>query len=179
MNTFEIVPLGLYVETSNPSLDWMHWWVFLKSSDSNSYKNGKNVQEKELQWLKLGRVPEPENSRKPTTAFWLFLHSHTQKKGKLPFSSLPLLLNILEINVNLSVFKIHLDFSYKLKIFNGEGNGNPLQYSCLENPMEGGAWWATVHGVAKSRIRLSDFTFLLSQETTNNKNFWADFHDIN
>ena len=32
----------------------------------------------------------------------------------------------------------------------GEGNGNPLQYSCLENPMEGGAWWATVHGVANS-----------------------------
>ena len=31
----------------------------------------------------------------------------------------------------------------------GEGNGNPLQYSCLENPMDGGAWWATVHGVAK------------------------------
>ena len=43
----------------------------------------------------------------------------------------------------------------------GEGNGNPLQYSCLENPMEGGAWWATVHGVAKSRTRLSDFTFTL------------------
>ena len=41
----------------------------------------------------------------------------------------------------------------------GEGNGNPLQYSCLENPMEGGAWWATVHGVAKSRTLLSDFTF--------------------
>ena len=41
----------------------------------------------------------------------------------------------------------------------GEGNGNPLQYSCLENPMEGGAWWATVHGVEKSRKRLSDFTF--------------------
>ena len=37
----------------------------------------------------------------------------------------------------------------------GEGNGNPLQYSCLENPMNGGAWWATVHGVAKSRTRLS------------------------
>ena len=35
----------------------------------------------------------------------------------------------------------------------GEGNGNPLQYSCLENPMDGGAWWATVHGVAKSRTR--------------------------
>ena len=39
----------------------------------------------------------------------------------------------------------------------GEGNGNPLQCSCLENSMDGGAWWATVHGVAKSRTRLSDF----------------------
>ena len=41
----------------------------------------------------------------------------------------------------------------------GEGNGNPLQYSCLENPMDGGAWWAAVHGVARSQTRLSDFTF--------------------
>ena len=41
----------------------------------------------------------------------------------------------------------------------GEGNGNPLQYSCLENPMDGGAWWATVHRVEKSQTRLSDFTF--------------------
>ena len=41
----------------------------------------------------------------------------------------------------------------------GEGNGSPLQYSCLENPMDGGAWWATVHGVAKSQTPLSDFTF--------------------
>ena len=40
-----------------------------------------------------------------------------------------------------------------------EGNGYPLQYSCLENPMGGGAWWAAVHGVAKSWARLSDFTF--------------------
>ena len=40
----------------------------------------------------------------------------------------------------------------------GEGDGTPLQYSCLENPMDGGAWWAAVHGVAKSRTRLSDFT---------------------
>ena len=40
-----------------------------------------------------------------------------------------------------------------------EGNGTPLQSSCLENPMDGGAWWAAVHGVTKSRPRLSDFTF--------------------
>ena len=38
----------------------------------------------------------------------------------------------------------------------GEGNGNSLQYSCLENPMDGGTWWATVHGVAKSRTQLSE-----------------------
>ena len=41
----------------------------------------------------------------------------------------------------------------------GEGNGTPLQYSCLENPMDGGPWWAAVHGVSKSRTRLSNFTF--------------------
>ena len=44
----------------------------------------------------------------------------------------------------------------------GEGNGTPLQYSCLENPMDGGAWWASAHGVTKSRTRLSDFTFTFS-----------------
>ena len=41
----------------------------------------------------------------------------------------------------------------------GEGNGSPLQYSCLENSMDGAAWWATVHGVAKTGTRLSNFTF--------------------
>ena len=43
----------------------------------------------------------------------------------------------------------------------GEGNGNPLQYSRLENPMDGGAWKAAAHGVAKSRTRLSNFTLLI------------------
>ena len=45
-----------------------------------------------------------------------------------------------------------------LEAITGEGNGTPLQYSCLENPMEGGAWWAALHGVAKSQTQLSDFT---------------------
>ena len=44
-------------------------------------------------------------------------------------------------------------------LFHGEGNGTPLQYSCLENPMDRGAWWAAVHGVAKSQTQLNDFTF--------------------
>ena len=43
----------------------------------------------------------------------------------------------------------------------GEGNGNPLQYSCLENLMDRGVWQATVHGVTKSQTRLSDFTFFI------------------
>ena len=42
----------------------------------------------------------------------------------------------------------------------GEGSGYPLQYSCLENSMDGEAWWATVHGVTKSQTQLSDFTSL-------------------
>ena len=46
---------------------------------------------------------------------------------------------------------LFLDFLLMAILTNGEGNGNPLQYSCLENSMHGGAWWATVHGVAKSQ----------------------------
>ena len=45
--------------------------------------------------------------------------------------------------------------------FPGEGNGNPLQYSYLENPMDGEAWWAAVHGAAKSQTQLNNFTFTL------------------
>ena len=44
-------------------------------------------------------------------------------------------------------------------IYTGEGNGTPLQYSCLENPMDGGAWWAAVHGVDEGQMQLSNFTF--------------------
>ena len=57
-------------------------------------------------------------------------------------------------------FKTFLSFISRLLVtIYGEGNGNPLQYSCLENPMGGGPWKAAVHGVAKSWTRLSDFTF--------------------
>ena len=49
---------------------------------------------------------------------------------------------------------------FLLPLKRGEGNGTPLQYSCLENPMDGGAWKAAVHGVAEGQTRLSDFTFI-------------------
>ena len=47
----------------------------------------------------------------------------------------------------------------------GEGNGTPLQYSCLENPMDGGPWWAAVHEVARSQTHLSDFSFIFHFHT--------------
>ena len=64
-----------------------------------------------------------------------------------------------EISGNSSLVKFFLKFKCWVSPFTREGNGTPLQYSCLENPMDGGAWWAAVHGVANSRTRLSDFTF--------------------
>ena len=54
---------------------------------------------------------------------------------------------------------VFLLYSLKMSSIVGEDNGTPLQYSCLENPMDWGAWKAAVHGVAKSQARLSDFTF--------------------
>ena len=50
-------------------------------------------------------------------------------------------------------------FQHPSKVLSGKGNVTPLQYSCLENPIDGGAWQAAVHGVAKSRTQLSDFIF--------------------
>ena len=51
----------------------------------------------------------------------------------------------------------------------GEGNGTPLQYSCLENPMDGGAWWAAVLGVVKRQTRLNNFTCQASQKISNGR----------
>ena len=58
-----------------------------------------------------------------------------------------------------STMVYHRTWNTVLCTIHGEGNGTPLQYSCLENPMDRGARWAAVHGVATSRTRLSDFTF--------------------
>ena len=66
---------------------------------------------------------------------------------------------------DMSDFRDHLapvklldDYSH-VRDSRAESNDTPLQYSCLENPMDRGAWWAAVHGVARSRTRLSDFPF--------------------
>ena len=69
----------------------------------------------------------------------------------------------------------------------GESNGNPLQYSCLENPMDRGAWWAAGHGVAKSQTRLSDFTFTFNgnplqcsclENPRDGAAWWADVYGV-
>ena len=81
--------------------------------------------------------------------------SPTESKRLFYTSVSPLLSHTQDYCYNLSKFHI-----YALEYCIGrEGNGTQLQYSCLENPMDGGAWWAAVHGVTKSRTRLSDFTF--------------------
>ena len=78
-----------------------------------------------------------------------------KSRGKENVCATMILVNFLS-----GIFKLvecSSDFRLSMKWF-GEGDGTPLQYSCLENPMDGGAWWAVVHGVAKSRTRLGDFT---------------------
>ena len=63
----------------------------------------------------------------------------------------------------IQIYEICISLTFLVSYFfislNGEGNGTPLQYSCLENPMDGGAWYAAVQGVAEGRAWLSDFTF--------------------
>ena len=62
------------------------------------------------------------------------------------------------------MFSVAKQRYFSLMLLTGEGNGNPLQYSCLENPMDGGAWGAAVHGVARSWTGLSDFTFTFTSQ---------------
>ena len=77
------------------------------------------------------------------------MHQHIHSGQSLPFWKA----NFLMVFIPQAVENACLTGSH------GEGDGTPLQYSCLENPMDRGAWWAAVHGVTKSRTRLSDFTF--------------------
>ena len=78
----------------------------------------------------------------------------------LVFAGRYLIIDLIFIPV-VGLFRLSLHDLVLVGCVFGEGTGNPLQYSYLENPMDGGAWWAAVHGVAKSRTQLSDFTFTL------------------
>ena len=88
--------------------------------------------------------------RKKINWIYCFLFSFLRStSGYLPLD--------LVISSLLSSLKIKNNVVYFLT--SGEGNGTPLQYSCLENPVDRGAWWAAVHGVTRSQTRLSDFSF--------------------
>ena len=68
-----------------------------------------------------------------------------------------------QVTISLSSTRTKIPTQWRLATSGRVPNSNPLQYSCLENPMEGGAWLVTVHGVAKSGTRLSDFTFTFTR----------------
>ena len=78
-----------------------------------------------------------------------------------------------------SVYKVgDPDLSPGLRRSPGKGNGNPLQYYCLENPMDREAWQATVYGVAKSRTRLNDFTFTFTLNEIYMSHYWFNENKI-
>ena len=85
------------------------------------------------------------------------------KPPSMIFPYIPVLwvsqMGCIQLGISADVSWTHLCDCGWLVADHGEGNGTPLQYSCLENPMDGGAWKAAVHGVTKSPTRLSDFTF--------------------
>ena len=107
-----------------------------------------------IPWMVAHQVPmSMEFSRQEYWSGLLFPHPEMEPRS--PALQADSLLS--ETPGKPSLFYIYQFASASLKL--GEGNGTPLQYSCLENPMEGGAWWAAVHGVTKSRTQLSNFTF--------------------
>ena len=74
---------------------------------------------------------------------------------KIPWTEEPGRLQSMGCEKSDTTERLHFPFSLSCI---GEGNGNPLQYFCLENPRDGGAWWAAVYGVAQSQTGLRDFT---------------------
>ena len=103
-----------------------------------------------IYWLRSSRLPPKNRHRPPFSAvrrsnpllFW-------KAKAVRESSWFGIVIRLLVI-------------SSRLSVRSGEGNGTPLQFSCLENPMDRGAWWAAVHGVTRSRTWLSDFTSLFT-----------------
>ena len=107
--------------------------------------------------------PPTQNSTETTVkGFWKYNNSYTSRAGQMGEEII--------ITKFCKPLNKWAGFDPWLGRFPGEGNGNLLQYSCLENPMEGGAWWATVHRVTKSWTRLSNFTSLSSK--------WADMQSL-
>ena len=123
-------------------------------------------------------IPKFSKNMGITKSTWNKSHEMLQSETSVMSNYLFLMLRPKLLSFLLSNFKADFPFTtfVFIYIFPGEGNGNPLQYSCLENPMDGGAWWAKVHGVAKSRTRLSNFTSLPLTWKTDR---WQEFRKSN
>ena len=105
------------------------------------------------------RFPEESSTRWSVNEWQLRDGNLRSSLVQMNPSSVDLLWNTVRVLGQESTLGLPSEFLSPCQTGDGEGNGTPLQYSCLENPMDGEAWWAAVHGVAKSRARLSDFTF--------------------
>ena len=105
-------------------------------------------------------IPKKVNSKECSNYCTIITISHTSKViFKILQVRLQKYVNLEFPDVQAGFRKCRDQISNIYWITEGEGNGTPLQYCCLESPMDGGAWQAAVHGVAKSQTRLSDFTF--------------------
>ena len=116
-----------------------------------------------LIWILLSQIPQmPMSSPGLTDLGWMHDGGGGRVKRGCDFKLL-----LIEIHIFTYVYfiiytaesKIHIssgpcNLCIYIYIYSGEGNGNPLQYSCLENPMDRGTWWTTIHGVAQSRAQL-------------------------
>ena len=115
--------------------------------------------------LTVGTGLDSSGQRCPTTTGSILFARREQKMFEEGRQQCTLYLQCTRYRSNCLYELFHSSLQTTLYIYllstreSGEGNGHLLQYSCLGNPVDGGAWWAAVHGVAKSRIRLSDFTF--------------------
>ena len=115
-------------------------------------------------WTQLWLVPWWTSDVSPQTTKWgKVLYPSPMILYPSPMGRHVYLLCCVDLTNHQHMFRKHLSPFVLIWLciaeLTGEGNGNPLQYSCLENPMDWGAWWAAVHGVARSWTRLSDFTF--------------------
>ena len=117
---------------------WKEGWV----GRDNQGVPGRIIGDEGEGGIRLGYLRQVLMFYKILTDFWLISWCFTRNLEK-------------KYCVKVRVFQFWGHVAFKI----GEGNGTTLQYFCLENPMDRGAWWAAVHGVTASRTRLSDFTF--------------------
>ena len=103
-------------------------------------------------------LSDPMNCSLPGSSTHGIFQARVLEWGAIAFSVRVLEEMSISLPCNIISRTTYLEISFPT-ILNGEGNGTPLQHSCLENPMDGGAWWPAVHGIAEGPTRLSDFTF--------------------